>query len=71
MVIDGNNLPKNIHVVPLGNVYFHFEKSVAKCKFVFHHRIELEREIFEDSVKCNEILLTSQWCPGHENVDEY
>lgn len=38
-VFGGNELPKNIHVVPFDDISFHSEKIMAKWKFVFHRRI--------------------------------
>lgn len=32
-VIGGKNIPKNVHVVPLENVTFHYKESVAKWNF--------------------------------------
>lgn len=40
----------------MDNVTFHSEKSIAKWKFVFHRRITLESEFYDDTKKFNEIV---------------
>lgn len=48
--IGGKWVPMNILVSLLGNVSFHFEESVNKWKFVCQRRIDLEKEMSEDTL---------------------
>lgn len=44
MYIEGKKLPENTLSNPFDIVYFHFEESIAKCNFVYHRRMTLEKE---------------------------
>ncbi|KAK2443855.1 hypothetical protein QL285_014924 [Trifolium repens] len=52
----GRSIPQNIPDVPMDNVSFHFSKSAAKWKFVYHRRLALERELSDEALECKEVM---------------
>lgn len=44
-IVGGQKIPTNVYIAPLDNVSFHCEESVLKWKYLYHKRIDLERNL--------------------------
>ncbi|KAK2434723.1 hypothetical protein QL285_019846 [Trifolium repens] len=53
---DWRTIPTNIPDVPMDNVSFHFSASADKWKFVYHRRLPLERELYDEALECKEVM---------------
>lgn len=56
MSFERKKLPKNILSIPVDNVSFHFEESLANKKIVFHKNLTRERKLYVNADKRNEIM---------------
>lgn len=50
-ILGGKKIPSNIFVSPMDKVYFRYEESMLKWKYMYHRRIALERELSKEALK--------------------
>lgn len=59
-IIGGKKIPFDIPLAPMDKVFFHYEESVLKWKYVYHRKIAIEKELSEEAMKCEEIIKLLQ-----------
>jgi hypothetical protein len=52
----GKKTSTNVSVVPTDNISFHYPDYAHRCKYVFHRRLALERELGPDILEINEVV---------------
>lgn len=69
-IVDGNKIPTNVSIASLYNMYFHYEESVLKWKYLYHKWIALERKLSKETLTCEEVfqLLEDIIVKGNENL---
>jgi hypothetical protein len=51
-----SKLAASVPEVPIDNVSFHFASSVNRWKYVYHKRMDLDRELAQNALECKEIV---------------